>query len=418
MAIGYACIHIGSEMTKLSRIRLANASEENLRRIITANLDAMKDIIQYNIENDIKLFRISSDIIPLGSHPEIQYKWWEDYQDQLRFLGNKIKNANIRVSMHPGQYTVLNSPNEEVFKRAAADLAYHCSFLDVLGSDATCKIVLHIGGAYADKKEAIKRFVQKYHNLDSRIKNRLVVENDDKIFNIEDVLYISEQTGLPVVFDYLHHETNSPQRDLSAYDWIEVCSETWGNTDGRQKIHYSQSDSSLARGAHSKHIRPQEFMQFFNSLRNKDIDLMLEVKDKNLSAVQCILLTNPNLKIRSLEREWARYKYFVLGRSVSIYNDIRKQLNDKSHPNAMRFYSYIDKALSLNEDIGAEINAAQHVWGYVSKKTEQINRIRFHLMLDEYKCGKRTLKTIKNFLFRIAKQQKVNYLLESLYFYL
>lgn len=418
MAIGYACLHIGSEKTKLSNIRLANASEENLGRVIAANLDALEAIIQYNFDNDIKLFRISSDIIPLGSHPAVQFKWWEEYQDRLRFIGNIIKNVNIRVSMHPGQYTVLNSPHAEVYKRAVADLAYHCRFLDTLGCDATCKIVLHIGGGYADKNGAIKRFIQNYQSLDQSIQNRLVIENDDKIFNIEDVLYISQQTGLPVVFDDLHHKLNSPQTHLSVYDWIETCSKTWGNMDGRQKVHYSQSDPNLVRGAHSKHINAQKFMQFYNGLHKKDIDLMLEVKDKNLSAVQCILLIKTNLKVQSLEREWARYKYLVLSRSASIYNDVRKQLNDKSNPDAMLFYNNIEKALSLNEDKGAETNAAQHVWGYLSKQAGEIDRNRFRVMLDEYISGKRTIKTIKNFLFRIVKQQKVNYLMESLYFYL
>jgi UV DNA damage endonuclease len=417
MAIGYACIHIGSEKTKLSTIRLANASEENLRSIIAANLDALKAIVKYNIENDIKLFRISSDIIPLGSHPQNQVKWWEEYQDRLYDIGTLLKDANIRVSMHPGQYTVLNSPYAEVVERAITDLIYHGRFLDALGVDATCKIVLHIGGAYGDKNAAVMRFIQNYRQLDPSIQKRLAIENDDRIYHIEDVLYISQQTGLPVVFDYLHHELHSPQRDLSANEWIEACSKTWGNSHGRQKIHYSQSDPSLIRGAHSKHIHAQEFMQFFKGLRNKDIDLMLEVKDKNLSAVKCILLTRPNVKIQSLEREWARYKYLVLSRSASLYNKIRKLLNDKANPDAMLFYSYIEKALSLKEDLGAQINAAQHVWGYVSKQVGEIDRKKFLLMLDEYRSGKRALKTIKNGIYRMAKQQKVTYLLESLYFY-
>jgi UV DNA damage endonuclease len=417
MNIGYACLQIGNEKTKLSTIKLANASKENLRRVITANLDALETIIQYNIENDIRLFRISSDIIPFGSHPANEFNWWEEYQHRLRFLGKILKVVNMRVSMHPGQYTVLNSPNEDVSKRAAADLAYHYRFLHALGCCSTCKIVLHIGGMYGDKQEAIKRFIQNYRHLDPSIQNRLVIENDDKIFNIEDALYISHQTGLPVVFDYLHHELNSCRTDLSAYDWIEACSRTWGNINGRQKVHYSQSDPSLARGAHSKHINAQQFMQFYNSLHKKDIDLMLEVKDKNLSAVKCILLTKAHLKIQSLEREWARYKYLILSKSTTIYNVLQKHLKAKSNPDAMLFYSYIDKALSLDEDKDAEVNTAQHVWGYVNKLAAEKDQKRFHTLLDDCQTGKRPFKTIKNFLFRIVKQHQVIYLLESLYFY-
>ena len=418
MSIGYACVQIGKEKTKMSAIRLKNATEENLRGAIASNLDALEQIIRYNIENDIKLFRISSDIIPLGSHPANQFNWRAEFNDRLNFIGELIRHAGIRVSMHPGQYTVLNSPDEDVAQRAAADLLYHCEVLDALGCDTACKIVLHIGGVYSDKREAMDRFMRNYSLLDNKIKTRLVVENDDRAYNVEDVLYVSGQTGMPVVFDYLHHELNRPKSDLSPFDWINECRNTWENKDGRQKIHYSQSDTNFAAGAHSKHIRAQEFMRFYNGLRHKDVDLMLEVKDKNLSAVKCILLTKSGLRTAELEREWARYKYLILSRSASIYNKIRSVLKDKSHPDAALFYGLIDEALYLPEDKGAEVNAAQHVWGYISKESSGKEAERFFSLLSQYQRGEKQRDAIKNFLYRAAKRQNITYLLEPLYFYL
>ena len=114
MRIGYACVHIGSEKTKLRSLRLKNADEKSLRNVISDNLDALERIIEYNKDNDIKLYRISSDIIPFGSHPDNAYDWQAQFSEKLRQIGEMITKAGIRVSMHPGQYTVLNSPNEDI----------------------------------------------------------------------------------------------------------------------------------------------------------------------------------------------------------------------------------------------------------------------------------------------------------------
>jgi UV DNA damage endonuclease len=419
MAIGYACVHIGSEATKLSALRLANASADNIRSVIEKNLAALLAMMQYNVDHEIKLFRISSDIIPLASHPAMKVDWRSEYRETLTLIGEYCRNHAIRVSMHPGQYTVLNSPNAEVTQRAAEELLYHSDFLDALGCDAACKIVIHTGGVYGDKMQAMARFIKNYSVLNENIKARLVIENDDQSYTAEDVLLISRQTGMPVVFDYLHHILNPSQSDLSPFAWIDICGGTWSKKDGRQKVHYSQSATGAARGAHTKTIDSHEFLNFFNGMHDQTIDIMLEVKDKNLSAVKCILLTKDSLKIRELEEEWARYKYLVLSRSASIYNTIRTLLKHKSKPDAQLFYTYIDKALALsNEEKGAQVNALQHMWGYVGKNADAKDQKRFSVLLAEYQQEKKSSKALKNLLFRLAKKQGENYLLESLYFYI
>ncbi len=417
MAIGYACIHIGSEATKLSTLRLANASADNIRGVIQRNLDALLAMIHYNRDHEIKLFRISSDIIPLASHPAMQVDWKTEFSDTLRLIGKHIKDSEIRVSMHPGQYTVLNSPNDGIAKKAVEDLAYHSDFLDALGCDAACKIILHIGGVYSDKKQAMERFMARYAALDERIRARLVIENDDKSFTADDVYSISRQTGIPVVFDNLHHLLNHTQSNLSPFDWIDLCGRTWAHKDGKPKIHYSQSDPQTAAGAHSKSIRAREFLSFYNGLHDQNIDLMLEVKDKNLSAVKCILLTKEKPPVHLLEEEWARYKYLVLSRSASVYHSIRTLLKNKAEPDALRFYTFIEEAMALDEDRGAQVNAAQHVWGYVRKNADEKDRRKFAALIAAYQREGRSLKAVKNLLFRLAKQQDMRYLLESLYFY-
>lgn len=418
MSIGYACIQIGSEETKLSSLRLNNASAENLRKVISKNLNALEAIIKYNIENEIKLFRISSDIIPFGSHPANKIPWWEEFQDQLQVIGELIKKSGLRVSMHPGQYTVLNSTRTDVVSKAVDELEYHAKFLDSLGCSDSCKMILHIGGIYSDKKAATDRFIDNYNKLNSRVKSRLVIENDDKSYHIQDVLYISERTGIPVVFDNLHNEINKAENEYSEYDWIDKCNKTWKAKDGKQKTHYSQSKINGTKGAHSDYINSTQFMDFYDGLHSKDIDIMLEVKDKNLSAVKCILLTKENIKIGNLEKEWTKFKYLVLSRSASNYNSIRNLLKDKDKPDARLFYKYIEETLDLSEDVGAEINAAQHIWSYVSKKASKNEKARFERLISQYSEGKTSENSIKNFLFKLAKEQSAEYLLGSLYFYI
>jgi len=419
MSIGYACIHMGSTKTKLSTIYLKNFSEEKFLAILDSNLKALEEIINYNIANNIKVFRISSDIVPLASHPINTVPWWDIYRDRLVTLGKLIKMNGIRVSMHPGQYTVINSIHENVILKSIEDLRYHTRFLDSLGCDKSSKIVLHIGGVYGDKELSIQRFIDNYKKLDSSIKNRLIIENDDKSYNVEDVLYISEQANIPVVFDTLHHRLNPPQDNkYNQYEWLELCGRSWHKDDGKQKIHYSQSANNYKNGAHSKYIKASTFLDFYSNLKNKDIDIMLEVKDKNLSAIKCSLLIDDDLKIKYLEREWARYKYYVLSNSTKNYQAIRALLKDKSNPDALKFYSLIEASLDCEITKNAQINTIEHMWGYFKKESTENEKKSFLKLLQGYKEDTKTLSSIRNFIYRLSYKYSIEYLLDSLYFYI
>ncbi|NTV90991.1 MAG: UV DNA damage repair endonuclease UvsE, partial [Clostridiales bacterium] len=173
MNIGYACLTVGVPGTDLKSCIMKNAGDERLRELIGNNLDSLEKIIEYNISSGIRLFRISSDLIPFGSSPVNRLPWERLFSDRLSGIGKKIRDGGIRVSMHPGQYTVLNSPDPEVARRAAADLDYHCRLLESLGTGADCKIILHLGGAYGNKKTAIERFGKNFRLLDGRLAERL-----------------------------------------------------------------------------------------------------------------------------------------------------------------------------------------------------------------------------------------------------
>lgn len=418
MSIGYACKTVGVLNTDMKSCTLKNAKDERLIELIAHNIEALNNIIDYNIENNIMLFRISSDLVPFGSGEVNKVKWWEVFSEELRLIGEKIKAVNMRVSVHPGQYTVLNSTNEEVVKRAVDDLVYHTRILDSLGLSKEHKLILHIGGGYDNKKISAKRFMDNYEPLDENIKNRLVIENDDKIYNIEEVIEIGTKLSIPVIFDNLHNEINPSSYKLNESFWIEQCKATWKKEDGNQKIHYSIQAENKKRGSHSDTISIDKFMAFHDMLNRQDIDIMLEVKDKNLSCVKCINCTTPDLKINTLEKEWSRYKYNILEHSHISYLKIRELLKNKQDISPVLFYNLLENGLNSQCNEGSCLNAALHVWGYFKDKAEEKEKSVFFKYLEKYKLHEAEINKVKSYLKKMAEKYDEKYLLNSYYFIL
>lgn len=416
MSIGYACLAVGVQNTDLKSCMIRNANNETLTKLIEHNLNSLENIIDYNIKSNINLFRISSDLIPFGSSPANIIPWKDMFAEQFQNIGQKVIKSKMRVSMHPGQYTVLNSPNADVAARAIDDLNYHAGVLDTLGVGSEHKIVLHIGGVYNDKKLALKRFISHYAELDDKVKKRLVIENDDKSYNIFDVLEIGTSLNIPVIFDNLHNEINCFDKSKSESCWIDQCNKTWHEKDGKQKIHYSQQNQLKKRGSHSETIRINEFINFYEGLTIKDIDIMLEVKDKNLSSVKCINCITLDKNIKSLEAEWSKYKYSVLEKSHADYLKIRELLKNKNEYPAVELYNILESAMQKTSEVGSSINAAQHVWGYFKNTATEKEKDEFVKRINNYEQNKTTIISIKIFLKKMAAKYEQQYLLRSYYF--
>ncbi len=416
MKIGYACLLVGVAGTGFKTCIKKNATQEKLQNVIDHNLRVLDRMIDYNIDHDIGLFRMSSDLIPFGSSPVNTLKWEEIFSSQWEAMGKKIKENNMRISMHPGQYTVLNSPRKEVVKRAVADLEYHVRVLECLDSSQKNKIILHIGGAYGDKRAAMDRFVENYRRLSDRIKKHLIIENDDKIYRVKEVLDISERTGAPVVLDVFHDKIN-PDPDHTPVDyWLRQCQTTWKKEDGTPKIHYSEQNPLKQPGSHSETIGGDSFLSWMENLRGMDVDIMLEVKDKNLSAVKCLNLVDPRGKMKTLEQEWARYKYLVLEHSQRAYDQVRELLKKKSGYPAQSFYQIIDQSLKSEPDKSSAVNALDHVWGHLKKSAEEREHQRYRLLLERYRQGTCSLNTVKKHLWKLVVKYQEPYLIQSLYF--
>ncbi|MFA9464906.1 MAG: UV DNA damage repair endonuclease UvsE [Velocimicrobium sp.] len=416
MKIGYACKTVGVPNTTFQSCKKNTAGEENLTRIIAYNLNVLERMLDYNVENGITMFRISSDLIPFASSPINSLPWWEIYQETFLAIGKKIKDNGIRVSMHPGQYTVLNSPYEDVVQRAVKDLEYHCRALDQFMLSKEHKIILHIGGAYHDKELAKQRFVKNYMKLDQSIKDRIILENDDKLFDIKDVLEIASQVMAPVVFDTLHHELNCCENNKDPFFWINECKKTWKSGDGDQKIHYSEQHPRKRKGSHSDTISAEVFYDFYEKLKREDIDIMLEVKDKNLSAIKALNVVRKRAHIKFLEQEWSRYKYLVLEHSHSDYEEIRQLLRNKAEYPVLSFYEKIDHALLKEITRGNGENAARHIWGYFKELATKEEKEQVERRIKRYKSGNLSVLSVKKYLWKLTLKYREDYLIQAYYF--
>lgn len=345
MKIGYACTPLMVPYKTTRKLTLSNYSEEKIALLIKDNLEDLYSILRYNNSKKIKLFRISSDIIPLGSHKINNYNWWDINKELLTKIGNYIKSNNMRVSMHPGQYTLLNSPKKDVVEKSILDLSFHCKFLDSLNLPSSHKIILHVGGVYNDKENAINRFVSEYNNLDNSIKKRLIIENDERFFSIYDLLEINSRCNIPIIFDNLHYECYG-DTSISIPKLLPIIKKTWKDSDGDMKVHYSIQDAKKKRGAHSPTIFIDTFLEYLKSYDFSNIDIMLEVKDKEVSAIKTINSINflkNNFSSINFLTEIESYKLFVLEKLD--YSGLSKLKDIDSQNNFIKLYKFTDSLI-------------------------------------------------------------------------
>ena len=408
MKIGYACLTVGVMNTSLRGITLKFITDDRLLEIINHNLHSLENMIEYNHQHNINIFRISSDMIPFASSEVNSLPWWDLFKERLEAIGVKAKQYQMRLTMHPGQYTVINSPNQVVVNRSIADLNYHTRFLDCLGLDSTHKVILHIGGIYNDKSAAISRFISNYHLLEDNVKRRLVIENDDKSYSIADVLEISKEVGIPVIYDNLHNKINpsDPKKDDSY--WVDEVKKTWKVEDGTQKIHYSEQDEHKQIGSHSKTITVHKFLKFVDSLNRDDVDIMLEVKDKNISAAKCINALRKNKDIKYLEAEWIQYQDMILERSPLHYYQIVELMKDKTQYPAASFYHLLDDALAKEVNIAYAVHTMLKIWNEIDQYVTKKERESFFKNLIKYQNHQSSLNTVKNILYKIINHHQLD----------
>jgi UV DNA damage endonuclease len=267
---------------------------------LSVSLGYLAAIFDYLGEAGIRMYRMSSNLAPYATHPDLPqfHRQIDECREDLARVGERARQLDIRLSFHPGQYTVLNSPHDHVANAAAQDVVYQADLLDALGCGPEARIVIHVGGVYGDRAAALDRFVARYLDLPERAQRRLVVENDETSYSVVDTLAIHERTGVSLVWDILHHRLNNPAH-LGDAEACRLCLATWP-PDQVPKIHFSsprvdpaaveQGEAGAKRKAnprqHGDLIDGADFITFMGEMAGARFDVMLEAKQKDLALLR------------------------------------------------------------------------------------------------------------------------------------
>jgi UV DNA damage endonuclease len=298
MKIGYPCINWTIGCTSGSTFRLKAYSENRLKETIKNNLDCLQKILQFNTEHDIFFFRITSDLIPFASHPINTFNWRGYFAFEFKEIGDFIKKKGIRISMHPDQFTLINSVREDVFERSVKELEYHACVLDLMQLDTSAKIQIHVGGVYDNKQQSTVRFVERFSKLDNSIRRRLVVENDDRLYSLNDCIEINNKVGVPVLFDVFHHSING--MGASVNQATKLSSRTWNQKrDGILMVDYSSRNVNGTSRQHVESLDIEDFKKFLVDSEPFDFDVMLEIKDKEKSALKAVESAKLDIRLKN-----------------------------------------------------------------------------------------------------------------------
>lgn len=285
--LGYVALSKAlDDVTTSSTITYTNYINKNyntskLLEITKNNLDSLYEIIKYNVKNNFHFYRLTSKLVPLATHDKVDFDYITPLLDEYKKIGKLINdNNNIRVDTHPDQYAVLNSMDSKIVKNTVEILEYHYKIMDAIGIKDKI-IILHVGSSACGKKASITRFINNFNKLPDHIKKCIAVENDDKVYNIKDVLELCHKINVPMVLDYHHFICNNEKEDIN--DYLKEIIDTW---DGKiPKMHFSSPKSKLKKEfrSHSDYINKECFIKFINILKkqDKDIDIMLEAKAKD-----------------------------------------------------------------------------------------------------------------------------------------
>lgn len=243
-------------------------------------------MVRWNDRYGIKFMRLSSEMFPFASHEEYGYKLAPFAAEALAEAGKVIGELGHRVTTHPGQFTQLGSPRKSVIENAMRDLEYHAEMLSLLKlppqQDRDAVMIMHLGGAFGDKPAALERFRENYARLSDGVKKRLVLENDDVVWNAHELLPMCQELNIPFVLDFHHHNilfdnTKLREGTKDVMDMYPAILETWAKKNITPKMHYSEQCPGTITGRDRRKHSPR--VMTFPPCPDT-MDLMIEAKDK------------------------------------------------------------------------------------------------------------------------------------------
>jgi UV DNA damage endonuclease len=263
---------------------------------LARSLELLDVVFDYLERIDVRVYRLSSSTVPYGTHPdlpELNYRRQiEACASGLTRVGGKAHRLGLRLSTHPGQYSVLNAVDEEIARKARLDVEQDALLLDALGQGPEAVVVVHVGGVYADRAAALDRWARSYERLSDRARRRLVLEHDETCFDVGDVLELHRRTGVPVVYDHHHHRCN-PAAGLGASEALAAACATWP-AGVRPKVHLSSPRTEFTvgkRGAqpprpdqHADFVTPWDAVELLR-IAPGPLDVILEAKAKDVAVL-------------------------------------------------------------------------------------------------------------------------------------
>lgn len=251
------------------------------------NLRDLRAILEWNRDHDIRLYRVSSGLVPWQSQfdlPELPN--YGTVADLARECGELVESAGMRLTFHPDYWCKLASESTDTVERSVESVTHHGDWLDLLGLDRSPRyaINVHIGAHYGDKAATADRFCEVIESLPPRARDRLVVENDDttSLWSVPELVdQVTDRVGIPVTFDYHHHSFTD--RGYTYREAFELAAETWGDT--RPIVHYSES----ARLHGDTDARPQDHSEHVSDLPawlRRRADVMIESHGKEESVLR------------------------------------------------------------------------------------------------------------------------------------
>lgn len=212
---------------------------------LKCSLEEVSKILDYLAKEKLDMYRLSSDLAPYATHPDMPqfHNMVAESDAELAAFGKKARELDIRLSFHPSQYVLLNSPDAALTEKSIWDLSSQAEMLDRMGLDDEAVMITHVGGVYDDHDASRARWIEGWEKCPEHVRRRLVLENDDIRFSAADALWIHERTGVRLVFDYQHFWCLNPER-LDMRDTFEKFLATWPKG-VRPKMHFSSPRTEM-----------------------------------------------------------------------------------------------------------------------------------------------------------------------------
>jgi UV DNA damage endonuclease len=275
---------IDEKSLQLGQFKAGKYDDKRIVNTYINNVEEHIKIVPKLVENNIRSFRISSSLFPLFEFNRQLAVSSTTLLSRLETLGKLFRESGIRVTTHPGQFTVLSSDRDEVVQNSIRELEYHAWVFDMMGFEQTTHYAINIHGGKADRSE---RLIDVIKTLPANVKNRLTLENDEKCYNVKQLIQIHEVTGVPIVLDSHHYNFNS--NDLVYSDAHRATKQSWGEIKPLQ--HISNTEPGMEGGSFNERRSHSNFIHSVNSyqlhdLRNDEIDVDVEAKMKNLALLK------------------------------------------------------------------------------------------------------------------------------------